>query len=233
MTPERAATLVARWVRFYTRDLPTAVAARRIGEMDADLHDHIAHERAKGTSDRRIAASVLSRMVRGVAADVSWRDHAKATPDPRTRGGRMNAHDPIPPASAPQRPLSVTILAILAALGGVGAVLGVLAGAFVIHGLASLDATDALIVLPALALAAVWLAFAYGAWRLKPWGWRLGIVAGAGSIVYTTTVLVGGWGELMRDAPPLAMFGLLVVLVAAVGLYLWFRPDVKAAFERA
>jgi hypothetical protein len=73
MTPERTAELVARWVRFYTRDLPTPIAQRRIEEIDADLHDHIAHERARGTSDRRIALSIASRMVRGLAADASWR----------------------------------------------------------------------------------------------------------------------------------------------------------------
>ena len=79
MTPERMAELVARWVRFYTRDLPTPIAQRRIDEIDADLHDHIAHERARGTSDRRIALSILSRMVRGLAADRSWRGrHAEA-----------------------------------------------------------------------------------------------------------------------------------------------------------
>ena len=55
MTPERMAELVGRWVRFYTRDLPTAIAGRRVDEIDADLHDHIAHERANGTSDRGIA----------------------------------------------------------------------------------------------------------------------------------------------------------------------------------
>jgi hypothetical protein len=76
MTPrptERAARLVTAWVRCYTRHLPAAVAERRIGEISADLHDHIAHEQARGTSDRRIAMSVLSRMVRGLAADASWR----------------------------------------------------------------------------------------------------------------------------------------------------------------
>jgi hypothetical protein len=78
MTPERMAELVARWVRFYTRELPTPIAQRRIDEIDADLHDHIAHERAEGTSDRRIALSILSRMVRGLAADASWRgQHAR------------------------------------------------------------------------------------------------------------------------------------------------------------
>ena len=73
MTPERVAELVVHWVRFYTRDLPTPIARRRIDEIDADLHDHIAHERAHGTSDRRIALSILSRLVRGLAADASWR----------------------------------------------------------------------------------------------------------------------------------------------------------------
>jgi hypothetical protein len=73
MTPERMAELVARWVRFYTRNLSTPIAQRRIDEIDADLHDHIAHERAHGTEDRRIALSIAARMVRGLAADASWR----------------------------------------------------------------------------------------------------------------------------------------------------------------
>ena len=73
MTPERAVELVERWVRFYTRELPSAIAQRRIDEIGADLHDQIAHERARGTSDRRIALSVLSRMARGMTADASWR----------------------------------------------------------------------------------------------------------------------------------------------------------------
>ena len=73
MTPERMAELVARWVRFYTRDLPVEIAQRRVEEIDADLHDHVAHERANGISNRRIALGILSRMVRGVAADAAWR----------------------------------------------------------------------------------------------------------------------------------------------------------------
>lgn len=85
MTPERAAELVARWVRFYTRELPTPIAQRRADEIEADLHDHIAHERANGISDRRIALGIASRMVRGLAADVSWRGrHAKAAAHPST-----------------------------------------------------------------------------------------------------------------------------------------------------
>jgi hypothetical protein len=73
MTPQRAARLVESWVRCYTRHLPAPVAGRRAGEIRADLHDHIAHERALGTGDGRIALGVLSRMIRGLPADASWR----------------------------------------------------------------------------------------------------------------------------------------------------------------
>ena len=85
MTPERTAELVARWVRLYTRDLPTPIARRRVDEIGADLHDHIAHERANEISDRRIALGIASRMVRGLAADVAWRGrHARAAARPST-----------------------------------------------------------------------------------------------------------------------------------------------------
>jgi hypothetical protein len=90
MTPERMAELVARWVRFYTRDLPAPVARRRIEEIDADLHDHIAHERTHGTSDRRIALGIASRMVRGLAADASWRGQATAHPSTRKEATKMS-----------------------------------------------------------------------------------------------------------------------------------------------
>ena len=80
MTPERMAELVARWVRFYTRNLPAPIAKRRIDEIDADLHDHIAHERAHGAKDRRIALSIAVRMLRGLAADLSWRRQTIAHP---------------------------------------------------------------------------------------------------------------------------------------------------------
>jgi hypothetical protein len=86
MTPERMSELVARWVRFYTRRLPVPIARRRLDEIDADLHDHIEHERAHGIGDRRIALGIASRMVRGLAADVAWRGrHARATARPSTR----------------------------------------------------------------------------------------------------------------------------------------------------
>jgi hypothetical protein len=118
MTPERMAALVARWVRFYTRELPTPIARRRVDEIGADLNDHIAHERASGTSDRHIAFSILSRMVRGVAADVSWRDQlAKALTDHRsTPGGPMKTHK-----TAYRSAVAVALGAVLFLVWGVAA----------------------------------------------------------------------------------------------------------------
>ena len=92
MTPERVAALVARWVRWYTRDLPPPVAGRRVDELDADLHDHIAHERAAGTGERRIALGVAARMVRGLAADASWRGQTLARTANKGTQMRTPAH---------------------------------------------------------------------------------------------------------------------------------------------
>lgn len=141
-------------------------------------------------------------------------------------------HSATHPAPSRERPTSVTIYSILAAIAGVGTVLAALAGAFVIHGVDSLAATDALIVLPGVAVAGLYLAFSYAAWNLRPWGWTLGVLAAIGTIACTTAVLVTSWGEFMRDAPPFAVIGVLVVVVAAVGLVIGFRPEVKAAFRR-
>jgi hypothetical protein len=90
MTPERIAKLVARWVRFYTRDLPMPLARRRIDEIDADLHDHIAHERTDGIEDWRIALSIAARMVRGLAADASWRSQMIAHHSTRKEVTKMS-----------------------------------------------------------------------------------------------------------------------------------------------
>ena len=75
MRPERASGLVTRWVRLYTRELPAPIAQRRVEEIGADLHDHVTFERSRGTADRRIALGILSRMARGVPADLTWRHH--------------------------------------------------------------------------------------------------------------------------------------------------------------
>jgi hypothetical protein len=93
--PERIARLAARWVRFYTRDLPAPVAERRVAEIDADVHDHIAHERADGVDDRRIAWEIASRLVRGLAADAAWRGREAKLARPSTLEETMKTSKPL------------------------------------------------------------------------------------------------------------------------------------------
>ena len=136
-------------------------------------------------------------------------------------------------ATSPPRPVTITILAILAAVAGVVAILGVLAGALVIHGPDTLDAGDAVRVLPGLGLAVLYLVFARGAWTLRPWAWTLGVLVAVATIAYLAAILFVEWAELMRDAPPLAWMALVAIVVVAAGLTLWFRRDVGAAFDRS
>jgi hypothetical protein len=102
--PERAAELVIRWTRWYTRRLPAPIAGRRLEEIRADLHDHLAFERARGVPDRLITASVLSRMLRGLPADAVWRHRMR------------------PPGGETMRPFAAVIaVALLAVAVGVAA----------------------------------------------------------------------------------------------------------------
>jgi hypothetical protein len=73
MTPERLAALVVRWAGWYTRGLPGPVAQRRRDEIRADLCDHLGHGRAGGLSEARLGGEVLSRLLRGLLADTTWR----------------------------------------------------------------------------------------------------------------------------------------------------------------
>lgn len=73
MTTRSAACVVRAWTRLYTLGLSVEVRERRREEVAADLHDQLAHDRASGAPEARIAGAVLSRAVRGMAADTTWR----------------------------------------------------------------------------------------------------------------------------------------------------------------
>lgn len=132
------------------------------------------------------------------------------------------------------RPTGITILAILALIGGIFSVLAGLA-AIGLGGIAggtiggSTGAAVGFVVilagLVALIGGALYLAFAYGAWTLKPWGWLLGIV-GAGFGVVSAVLNFFG-----NDTG----FVSLIIGVAISGgiLYYLFQPHVKSAFGRS
>jgi hypothetical protein len=131
------------------------------------------------------------------------------------------------------RPTGVTILAILAAIGGV---LGLLAGLAVIGlggfaagvaggtagaALGGLAVFAGLFVLVAAALS---LAFAYGAWTLKPWGWILGVASQVLALI-SVVLSIGSGAEISGQ--------LLNIAIPLLILYYLNTPAVKAAFGRS
>lgn len=122
-----------------------------------------------------------------------------------------------------ERPLGVTILAILAAVGGV---LGLL-GSVALLGLSGATGVGGGVLwgLIGLVLAVAYLAFAYGAWSLQPWGWSLGVGIAAAGIL---------WALYWFTQPGGNIVSLLInVAISGVILYYLFQPDVKAAFGRS
>jgi uncharacterized membrane protein (DUF2068 family) len=112
------------------------------------------------------------------------------------------------------RPTGVTVLAVLAAIGGV---LGVAAAG----GLGGLLAVVGIVAVVQSLLA---LAFAYGAWTLRPWGWTLGIVAEAIGIALSVLFIING-SSITSQA--------ISIIIDGAVIYYLMTPPVKAAFGKA
>ncbi len=128
------------------------------------------------------------------------------------------------------RPLGITIMAIVVAIFGA---LGLLAGLalFGLSGLlgavggASVAGQGMMSSLLALVTAVLALAFAYGAWTLKPWAWPLGLAFAAFAVVSGVIGLATGDTDATSVVIGLA--------IAAVVVWYLLRPSVKAAFGRS
>ena len=124
-----------------------------------------------------------------------------------------------------QRPTGVTVLAILAAIGGVFSVLGGLTvfgfGSF--YAAATGNSFFTISGLLVLALGIVYLAIAYGFWTLKPWAWTWGVVVAAVGVLIGLIQLVLGGGGIT---------GLVIdVVVAAILIYYLNMPEIRKAFS--
>ena len=137
------------------------------------------------------------------------------------------------------RPTGITILAILALIGGIfGALAGLalLFGGALIGGAiggaegAAFGGLAFILGLITLAGAGLYLAFAYGSWTAKTYGWALGIIGALWSIVtQVITVLLSG-----DIVGALISFSTIVSLaIPIIILYYLNTPNVKAYFGRA
>lgn len=148
-------------------------------------------------------------------------------PDPASTSAPPPSTTWTPPASAASaagaRPTGITILAVLAGIGGIFGLLGGF-GALFVGGVVSSPAV-AVLGLCALAYAGLLIAFAYGAWTLKPWAWSLGVaVAAFGIVVSILQVLLGGSSIFSQ---------IISVLIDGGILYYLNQPGIKAVFGRA
>jgi uncharacterized membrane protein (DUF2068 family) len=123
------------------------------------------------------------------------------------------------------RPLGVTIIAILAFINGL---LGLCVPGLVIigGGIAALfsGGLGLIAVCGGLLLAAgpiLWLVVAYGAWNLRPWAWWLGMIATGITVVGVIVNIASGVGILQAIAStPLSIIIFIYLLL----------PDIRRAF---
>ena len=123
------------------------------------------------------------------------------------------------------RPLGVTIIAILAFINGL---LGLCLPGLVIigGGIGALfsGGLGLIVVCGGLLLAAgplVWLLVSYGAWNLRPWAWWAGMVATGITVVSVVVNIINGVGivQAVASAP----------LSIVIFIYL-LLPDIRRAF---
>lgn len=203
---------VVAWIDLYTGGLTDAAAAERRSEVLADMGDHTVWGRESGLDDRRIAASISRRALRGAVDDVTW----ALTADRELRR-------PVPVAQRPLLAVMVAVVLAMTAFAGFSLVRGA--------GQGSGEEVIALVVgiligVGALAL----LARARTRWMGPLWGVGLAQIVlfdGMTRLAATTTVLAAvaessaGWrtGILLADA------GLVTLCVAAA---MWWRFDPEA-----
>jgi hypothetical protein len=70
---DRSTRFVRWWARRYTAGLIPDQVARRRAEIDSDLAEHRHWRDSQGWTRRLIARERVTRLLRGVAADVEWR----------------------------------------------------------------------------------------------------------------------------------------------------------------
>lgn len=118
------------------------------------------------------------------------------------------------------RPTGITILAVLA---GVGGILTAIAGiGLTVLGAVAFGGMGALLGIAFLAVAALYLAFCVGALQMKPWAWPLGVVGAVASAILSALQLLGG--DISQ---------IIGIAIAGGILYYLMRPEIKSVFGRS
>ena len=122
-----------------------------------------------------------------------------------------------------KRPTGITILALIAAIGGICVI--VLSGVIPLPGLEVATGSEAWLIGAGLLVGGILsVVFGIGAWLTQRWAWAMGILGSA-------VLLVASVASLWRDIILPGTF--IGVIVAAGVLSLLIRPQVRRAFALA
>ena len=113
------------------------------------------------------------------------------------------------------RPLGVTIIAILAVIGGIGSLLS----GFTVMAVGPFVGIVLGVILIIIGLA--YFAVAYGLWKGLNWAWTITLIVSAiGIIVGIGLIIVGNVGAIFH------------VIINGIVIYYLYRPNVKAYFGK-
>ena len=82
---DRSMRFAGWWVQRYTAGLPGHESVSRLAEIDSDLAEHARCRELEGWTPKQVTRERVRRLVRGMAADLSWR-HEVVTCQCQTRG---------------------------------------------------------------------------------------------------------------------------------------------------
>jgi hypothetical protein len=122
-----------------------------------------------------------------------------------------------------ERPVGITILAVLAIIGGLisiaaGLSIGILGGIT-----PGVQGPVGLIGVVALIVGILQLIYGFGLWTLKPWAWLLALIGSLLSAISGLVQIFAGGN---------ASGGLLSIIIAAIIVWNLTTPDIKRAFRR-
>jgi hypothetical protein len=153
-------------------------------------------------------------------------DEPNAAESPDTTANGWAGPSPIPAPRTATRPFALTLLAVLSALAGLLAGLATLAFFMSIGANPILNSGvggGVAVVLAAFTLAETIadFLFAFGAWALRPWGWRVGVAAQILTLVFGAILFV------LRLGLPIGN-----IISALIILAYLFMSDIRSDFER-
>ena len=129
-----------------------------------------------------------------------------------------------------QRPTGITILAVLAFIGGVLAILGGLSLVFLGSAVGTVTNEGGIgtlgILFGAIGVVegGVYILVAFGFWKAIPWGWPLGIAMALISIGVAIAQVVLGYASIFSAG--------ISIVIGVIILYYLNQPNVKRYFGR-